>query len=56
MASATASVSKFVNACTMTSGEIATNTASHGLRRAMRAVAQMVVSHAAARNTAVMLK
>lgn len=56
MASATASVSKLVNACTTTSGEIATSAASHGLRRAMRAVAQIVVSQAAASSSAVMLK
>lgn len=56
MASATATVSKLVNACTMISGETATSTASHGLRRAIRAVAQIVVNQAAARNSAVMLK
>lgn len=56
IASATASASKLVNACTTTSGDTATSAASHGLRRAMRAVAQIVVSHAAARNSAVMLK
>ena len=56
IASATATVSKLVNACTITSGEIATSAASHGLRAEMRAVAQIAVSQAAASSSAVMLK
>ena len=55
-AKAVASGSKFVNACTITSGEHATSPVSHTRRPDSIALAQTVTSHASANPTATTLK
>ena len=55
-ANAVAIASKLVNACTITSGEAAINTASHGRRRAVLVTAQTVISQSRPRNNALKSK
>jgi hypothetical protein len=56
VAQATARVSKFVKACTTTSGDTATSAASHGRDGRISRTAQTTTSQASASQNAEMLK